>query len=83
MEKKSFQKIYCRLSNITKATCTLKAPGVGYEEMAYVQGRAAQVVKIIGDMVTLQVFSGTEGLSTDSEVIFAGEIGRASCRERV
>ncbi len=73
MEKKSFQKIYCRLSNITKATCTLKAPGVGYEEMAYVQGRAAQVVKIIGDMVTLQVFSGTEGLSTDSEVIFTGE----------
>jgi len=73
MEKKSFQKIYCKLSNITKATCTLKAPGVGYEEMAYVQGRAAQVVKIIGDMVTMQVFSGTEGLSTDSEVIFTGE----------
>jgi len=73
METKSFQKIFCRLSNITKATCTLKAPGVGYEEMAFVQGRAAQVVKIIGDMVTMQVFSGTEGLSTDSEVIFTGD----------
>ena len=73
MEKKSFQKIYCKLSSITKATCTLKAPGVGYEEMAFVQGRAAQVVKIIGDMVTMQVFSGTEGLATDSEVIFTGE----------
>ena len=73
METNSFQKIYCKLSNITKATCTLKAPGVGYEEMAFIQGRAAQVVKIIGDMVTMQVFSGTEGLSTDSEVIFTGE----------
>ena len=73
METNSFQKIYCKLSNITKATCTLKAPGVGYEEMAFIQGRPAQVVKIIGDMVTMQVFSGTEGLSTDSEVIFTGE----------
>ena len=73
MEKISFKKIYCKLSNITKATCTLKAEGVGYEEMAFIQGRAAQVVKIIGNEVTLQVFSGTEGLSTDSEVIFTGE----------
>jgi len=73
MEKKSFHKIYCKLSNITKATCTLKAEGVGYEEMAFIQGRAAQVVKIIGKEVTMQVFSGTEGLSTDSEVIFTGE----------
>jgi len=72
METKSFQKIYCKLTNITKATCTLKASGVGNEEMAYVQGRAAQVVKIIGDQVTLQVFDGTEGLSTDAEVIFTG-----------
>jgi len=76
METKSFQKIYCRLSNITKATCSLKATGVGYEEMAFIQGRAAQVVKIIGDEVTLQVFPGTEGLSTDSEVIFTGESPR-------
>ena len=72
METKSFQKIYCRLTNITKATCTLKAVDVSYEEMAYVQGRAAQVVKINGDQVTLQVFSGTEGLSTETEVVFAG-----------
>ena len=40
MKPGAFQKIYCRLTNITKATCTLEAEGVGYEEMAYVQGRA-------------------------------------------
>lgn len=72
METKSFQKIYCKLINITKATCDLKASGISYEEMAYVQGRAAQVVKINGDLVTLQVFAGTEGLSTNSDVIFTG-----------
>ena len=73
METKLFQKTYHHLTNITKATCTLKATGIGNEEMAFVDGRAAQVVKIVGDSVTLQVFSGTEGLATDSETIFAGE----------
>ncbi len=73
METKLFQKTYHHLVNITKATCTLKARGIGNEEMAFVDGRAAQVVKIVGDFVTLQVFSGTEGLSTDSEIVFTGE----------
>ncbi|VAW17640.1 V-type ATP synthase subunit B [hydrothermal vent metagenome] len=72
MEAKFFQKTYHELTNITKATCTLKAKGIGNEEMAFVEGRPAQVVKIVGDFITLQVFSGTEGLSTRSEVIFSG-----------
>ncbi|MBQ2132769.1 MAG: V-type ATP synthase subunit B, partial [Bacteroidales bacterium] len=58
---------------ITKATVVLKAQGVSNDELATVDGRLAQVVKIKGDLVTLQVFSGTEGIPTDSEVIFFGE----------
>jgi V/A-type H+/Na+-transporting ATPase subunit B len=73
MSSALFQKIYTRLERITKATCTVRATGVGYEELAYVAGRAAQVVKIIGDEVTLQVFEGTEGISTDADVIFTGK----------
>ncbi|MDX9694275.1 MAG: V-type ATP synthase subunit B [Bacteroidales bacterium] len=72
METKAFQKIYTKLSQITKATCSLKASNIGYEEMAFVHGRLAQVVKIIGDNVTLQIFSGTEGIPTNAEVIFLG-----------
>ncbi|HAN18896.1 MAG: V-type ATP synthase subunit B [Bacteroidetes bacterium GWC2_33_15] len=72
METKAFQKIYTKLSQITKATCSLKATNIGYEEMAIVHGRLAQVVKIIGDNVTLQIFSGTEGIPTNAEVIFLG-----------
>ena len=72
METQSFQKIYTRLTNITKATVTLKADNVGYDEIAIVDGRMAQVVKIIGRDVTLQVFSGTEGIPTNAEVSFAG-----------
>ena len=56
MATKAFQKIYTKITQITKATCSLKATGVGYDELASVDGKLAQVVKIIGDEVTLQVF---------------------------
>ncbi|MCD8171900.1 MAG: V-type ATP synthase subunit B [Alistipes sp.] len=73
METKAFQKIYTHIDNITKATVTLSATGVGNDELATVGGKLAQVVKINGDQVTLQIFSGTEGITTDSEVVFHGE----------
>ena len=72
MESQAFQKIYTKLTNITKATVTLKATEVGYDEMATVDGRLAQVVKIMRDEVTLQIFSGTEGVPTNAEVVFMG-----------
>lgn len=51
----------------------MRAENVGYEELATVDGRAAQVVKILDSEVTLQVFEGTEGIPTDAEVIFTGK----------
>ena len=68
----AFQKIYTQITAITKATCSLKAAGVGYDELATVNGKLAQVVKIMGDDVTLQVFEGTEGIPTNAEVVFMG-----------
>ncbi len=75
MEKdtKAFQRVYTKLFQLTKATVSLKASGIGNEELAIVDGRLAQVVKIMGDIVTLQVFAGTEGIATDAEVIFTGK----------
>ena len=73
MKTKAFQKIFTRISQITKATCSLHATGIGYEEMAMVDNRNAQVVKIQGDTVTLQVFSGTEGIPSNAEVVFFGK----------
>lgn len=72
METQAFQRIYTRIEQLTKATCTVRAAGVGYEELALVHGRLAQVVKIVDDMVTLQVFAGTEGIPTNAEVAFYG-----------
>ena len=70
---KAFQKIYTQITQITKATCSVKATQVGYDELAMVEGRLAQVVKIMGDEVTLQIFEGTEGVPTNAEVIFMGK----------
>jgi len=72
MKNKAFKRIYTRISSITKATCSLKASGVRYGELAWVNGMPAQVISVVGDMVTVQVFSGTEGVSSHSEVIFSG-----------
>ena len=72
MTTKAFQKIYTKIDNITKATVSLRATGVGNDELATVGGHLAQVVKVMGDQVTLQVFEGTEGISTDAEVVFHG-----------
>ncbi|MBN2263566.1 MAG: V-type ATP synthase subunit B, partial [Prolixibacteraceae bacterium] len=46
----------------------------GNEELAQIDGRLAQVVKIMGDEVTLQVFGGTEGIPTNAEVVFMGKV---------
>ena len=73
MTTKAFQKIYTKIDNITKATVTVRAQGVGNDELATVGGKLAQVVRISGDDITLQVFQGTEGIATDAEVVFHGE----------
>jgi len=83
METTAFQKIYTKISQITKATCSLRATGVGNEEMATVNNRLAQVIKIQGDLVTLQIFSGTEGIPTNAEVVFLGHAPRLRVSEEL
>lgn len=73
MATKAFQKIYTKITQITKATCTLNAEGVGNDELAEINGELAQVVKIVGNEITLQVFGGTEGIPTNAEVVFLGK----------
>jgi V/A-type H+-transporting ATPase subunit B len=72
MSAQAFQKIYTKITKLTKATCSLQASGVGNEELAFVNGRPAQVVRIQGEEVTLQIFEGCEGIGTDAEIVFTG-----------
>ena len=54
----AFQKVYTKITQITKATCSLKAQGVGNDELAIVNGRLAQVVKIWGTNSGSRTLSG-------------------------
>jgi V/A-type H+-transporting ATPase subunit B len=83
METTAFQKIHTKIDQITKATCSLYATGVGNEEMAMVNNRLAQVVKLQGNLVTLQIFSGTEGIPTNAEVVFLGHAPQLTVGEEL
>ena len=41
MTTRAFQKVYTKIDNITKATITLRATGVGNDELATVGGKLA------------------------------------------
>ena len=70
------RKVYRCVRQISGSVITVEARGVSYGELAVVSTRlgpaTAQVIRIEGHSVSLLVFSGTRGLSTDSEVRFLG-----------
>ncbi|MBQ6936718.1 MAG: V-type ATP synthase subunit B [Clostridia bacterium] len=78
-------KIYNRIESITGNVITVKAEGVRYNELAQINtqfGKSlAQVNKIDGDTVSLQVFAGGQGVSTGDEVRFLGQEMRVSFSE--
>ena len=78
-------KIYNRIESITGNVITVKAEGVRYNELAQIKtqfGKSlAQVNKIDGDTVSLQVFAGGQGVSTGDEVRFLGQEMRVSFSE--
>ncbi len=78
-------KVYNRIESITGNVITVKAEGVKYNELALINTRfgksLAQVNKIDGDTVSLQVFAGGQGVSTGDEVRFSGNEMRVSFSE--
>ena len=78
-------KVYNRIESITGNVITVRANGVKYKELAQINTRfgksLAQVNKIEGDIVSLQVFAGGQGISTGDEVRFLGREMRVSFSE--
>jgi V/A-type H+-transporting ATPase subunit B len=76
------RKYYTRIEQIAGNVATLKAPNVGYEELAVIEGKTGkalcQVIRLAGDNAVLQVFTGTRGLSTGDKVSFLGSAMRFS-----
>ncbi|MBW2064793.1 MAG: V-type ATP synthase subunit B [Deltaproteobacteria bacterium] len=70
------RRVYTRIHNIAGNVITVKARGVFYGELAEVatsMGKSlAQVIRLDRDLVSLQVFAGSRGVSTGDEVRFLG-----------
>ncbi len=78
-------KVFNRIESITGNVITVRASNVQYKELAQINTRfgksLAQVNKIEGDIVSLQVFAGGQGVSTGDEVRFLGREMRVSFSE--
>ncbi len=70
------RKICTKILSIVGNVVTVKAEGVGYEELAEITSRRgkslAQVIRLDNDTVFLQAFAGSSGVSTGDEVRFLG-----------
>lgn len=64
------QKIYTKIESIVGNVVVVKAQGVRNGDLALVGKSFANVIKLDNDLVYLQVFSGTQGISTTDSVKF-------------
>jgi len=69
-------KVYSKIESITGSVITVKADGVRYGDLAEVDTvfgtSLAEVNRLQGDIVSLQVFAGGRGISTGDTVRFLG-----------
>ena len=69
-------KVYSKIESIAGSVITVRAEGVKYGELAEIEtsfGKSlAEVNRIMGDLVSLQVFAGGRGVSTGDHIRFLG-----------
>ncbi len=79
------KKIYNRIVQIAGNVISIEAEGVSNGELAVVKSAnstsTAQVIRIDGSKVSLQVFNGSRGVSTGDEVTFLGKEMQISSSE--
>ncbi len=70
------RKYHDEITRVAGAVVEVTARGVAYEDLAVLDTRLgtslAQVIRVEGDHVTLQVFAGTQGVSTIDRIRFLG-----------
>lgn len=81
------KKVISRIEDIVGNVITVRANDVGYKELAEVTSShglsLAQVIHIEGDEVSLQVFSGSRGISTGDKVRFLGHGMKVSFSDKM
>ena len=80
-------KVYHKIDSLSGSVASLRAEGVKYNEIAEIESRAgtslAQVIKLDGPNVTLQIFAGARGVDTAARVRFLGETMRVPFGEEL
>ncbi len=70
------RKFYDEITHVAGSVVTVTAKDVGYDELATIKTSRgtslAQVIRLSGDQVSLQVFAGTQGVATNDKVRFLG-----------
>ena len=77
------QKIYTKIQSIVGNVISVRAEGVRNGDLALVGSSYANVIKLDNDLVYLQVFAGTQGVSTADPVKFLGKPMMASYSEHL
>ncbi|MDR3311644.1 MAG: V-type ATP synthase subunit B [Spirochaetaceae bacterium] len=80
-------KVYSKIESISGSVITVRADGVTYGELAEVETSfgtsLAEVNRIVGNLVSLQVFAGGRGVSTGDKIRFLGHEMRVSFSENL
>src|SRR5574344_2783846 len=80
-------KVYSRIESINGSVITVRAEGVRLNELAEITTRfgksLAEVNKIDGDLVSLQVFAGGRGVATTDQIRFLGHDMKVSFSENI
>ncbi|MFH1245790.1 MAG: V-type ATP synthase subunit B [Candidatus Omnitrophota bacterium] len=81
------RKVYTNIIQISGDVIAVEAEGVGYREIAEVTTHRgislAQVIRLDGNRVSLQVFAGSRGISTGDNVRFLGHPMRMASGENL
>lgn len=81
------RKVYSKIDSIVGNVINVRAEGVAYGELAVVSTRygnsLAEVIRMSGREVSLQVYAGGRGVSTGDEVRFTGNPMRVSFSENL
>ena len=67
------QKVYTKIETIVGNVITVRAEGIRNGDLALVGDSYANVIKLDKDIVSLQVFAGAQGISTNDPVRFLGK----------
>lgn len=81
------QKVYSQIIQVAGDVITVEAEDVGYRELAEIQTSRgtslAQVIRLDGKKVSLQVLAGSRGIATNDKVRFLRRPMRVSCSENL